>query len=331
MQKNTSLDRSGPVLGLDVAQASFVAVLCVDATHSVRASFPNHAGGFTRLQTWLHQHFSGLVRAGLEATGVYSRDLAQWLHDQHPIVHLLNPARVAAYARAVGQRNKTDPADAGLIAAYVRGHALPVWHPPSPAHATLQALTRCRAQLESHRQALRNEQHCALPATARFYAQLLTALAQQLGQIEQAIQEHLRESPDLGTQVRRLDTIPGIGEKTATVVVAELPPISPDSDPRALSAWAGLCPCRRQSGQWQGRSRLGRAGNVYLRRALYMPSLVAKRYNPRLRAFALRLASQSHHTHGAILGALSHKLLRIMIGLLRHQQDYDPNLYREKS
>lgn len=331
MQKYTSVIVSTqPVLGLDIARASFVAALRLDTTHWVRGTFPNHKGGFQALRTWLYQHFAGRVRAGLEATGIYGEAITHWLHAQGHTVHVLNPARVAAHARARGQRNKTDPADAVTIADYVATHALPAWAPPAPAHAALRDYCRLRQQLTAQRQQLKNQLHSA-PALARDYlARLIQSFTTELAQLEAAIAAHLAAHPVLGEAVRRLTTVPAVGLRTATLCVAELPPITPESDPRALAAWCALTPRRQQSGQKEGRAYLGRGGNCHLRQALHMPALVAKRHNPLLKAFAIRLA-QNGKSHGTLLGAVSHKLLRLMIGLLRHQQDFDPNWAPQKS
>lgn len=324
MKKLTTATPLAPVLGLDLAKDSFVATLRFDATRGPLATFPNHPGGFRRLKTWLHQHFAGRVRAGMEATGVYGQPLAHWLHRQRHTVHVLNPERVAAYARSLGQRNKTDPADARTIAAYVAGHTLPVWSPPPREHAQLQQLCRLRHQLGAQRQQLKNQLHCAAAVARGYLERLIGGFDAELARLETAIQRHLAAHCALREQVRRLTTVPGIGERTATVLLAELPPIRADSDPRALAAWCGLTPERHQTGPTEGRTRLSRAGNTYLRDALYMPALVAKRHNPLLRDFAQRLRGKTKR-HGAILGALSHKLLRIAVGLLRHQKDFDPN------
>lgn len=315
---------STPVLGLDVAQATFVAALRIDADRVVLATFANHKGGFRQLRTWLDQHFAGTVRAGLEATGIYAQSLARWLHGRGHTVHLLNPARVSAYARSVGQRNKTDPADARTIAAFVATHSLPVWSPPPPEQATLQAYCRLRQQLVVQRQQLKNQLLVAAPCAQAHLARVLAALEAEIARVATAITDHLRAHPVLAENVRRLATVPGVGPLTASIVLAELPPISSDSDPRALSAWCGLTPARHQSGRKEGPAHLNRAGNAFLRRALHMPALVARRRNPLLRAFADRLAAHGKRP-GAVLGAVAHKLLRILVALLKHQRDFDPN------
>lgn len=314
-----------PTLGIDIARRTFVVALWFDQVRVLKAEFPNHAGGFRQLRTWLKRHGLGALRVGVESTNTYAEALVQWLHAQGHQVYLLNPERTAHYARCLGQRNKTDPADALTIARFVAAHAdLTPWQPPAPEQKTLRSLTRVRAQLVTTATQLRHQLSTAEPAAAAHLRAILHAIIAQLRTIAGELAAHLKAFPRLGEQVRRLMTVKGVGLITAATAIAELPPITRESDPRAICAWAGLVPRRWQSGQTEGPSRLSRKGNAYLRQALYMPSLVAKRYNPLLRDFALRL-QQNGKSSGAILGAIAHKLLRIFVGLLRSNSDFDPN------
>jgi transposase len=324
MKTHYTIVSDQPVLGLDVAKATFVAALRIRAEVVALRDFPNHGGGYASLRRWLCQHFAGRVRAGLEATSIYGQGLLEALYRQGHTVHLLNPAQVAAFGRSQGQRNKTDPADARTIAAFVAGRALPAWAPPPPELLQLQAYTRLRQQLVDQRQQLRNQLESAPPAARPCLQRLIATFEAELKKLAHEVEAHVEKHPALAKAVTHLCSVPGVGRLTAAVVLSELPPIDPSADPRTLSAWAGLTPRRDQSGPKEKRSRLSRIGNHRLRRALFMPSLVAKRRNPTLNAFAQRLAAKGK-SHGAILGAIAHKLLRILIGLLKHDADFDPN------
>jgi transposase len=324
MKTYSSTVTDQPVLGLDVAKATFMAALRVRAEVVAVKNFPNHGKGFAQLRVWLHQHLAGQVRAGLEATSVYGQKLMESLHGQGHIVHLLNPAQVAAFARSLGRRNKTDPADARMIAEFVASRKLSAWTPPPAELRELQDYSRLRDQLRDQRQQLRNQLESAPELTRPYLQRMIAHLEAELNRVDHAIEAHLRCHPALANAVDHLCSVPGVGRLTATKVLSELPPIDSSSDPRTLAAWAGLTPRRVQSGPREGRSYLSRLGNKRLRDALFMPSLVAKRFNPTLNAFAQRLALRGK-SHGAILGAVAHKLLRILIGILRHDRDYDPN------
>jgi transposase len=326
MQKNPM---NPPTLGLDLAQATFVAALYLPP-QTLQQSFTNSPTGFRKLGQWLHQHFAGGLRVGLESTSTYGEKLAEWLHAHGHTVCLLNPERVACYAKAIGQRNKTDPADAGTIARFVARHEdLTVWTPPPPEQKSLRSLTRARHQLTALATAVSNQLKTAGAEGAKHLGQVLQTIRTQLKALAKDILAHLRAHPVLQEQVRRLTTFTGVGFVTAAVLIAELPPVTAQTDPRTLCAWAGLTPKRSQSGPREGRSHLSRKGNAYVRQALYMPALVAKRFNPLLHAFAQDLASRGK-TNRSILGALSHKMLRILVGMLRTNTDFDAHRPQQK-
>src|SRR5438132_1710518 len=120
-----------PSLGLDLARLTLVAALWFGPRRVVQAEFANHVGGFRKLRRWLQQHGVGPLRVALESTNVYGEAVAAWLHAEGHQVHVLNPERTANYARSLGQRNKTDPADAACIAAFIAQHEATPWTPPS--------------------------------------------------------------------------------------------------------------------------------------------------------------------------------------------------------
>lgn len=314
-----------PTLGADMALRTFTAALWFDARRFLKQEFTNSASGYRALQRWLHQHFAGAVRVGIESTNTYGEALAEALHAAGHRVHLLNPERVAYYARCRGQRNKTDPADAVTIAAFVAAHDdLMEWRPLGAEQKSLRSLTRVRYQLVQTLGALSNQLRTARGPGRMHLAAAKRALQKQLQQIGREIAAFIRQVPTLHEAVQRAMTCKGIGLVTAATILAELPPIDSHTDPRAICAWAGLTPRRRQSGQMELPARIGRAGNSYLRQALYMPALVAKRWNPCLAAFAARLKAKGKSTP-AILGAISHKMLRILVGMLRSKTNFNPN------
>ena len=312
-------------LGADMALATFTAALRFDAQRCLKKEFSNSAAGYRALQRWLHQHFAGFVRVGIESTNTYGERLAAALQAAGHSVYLINPERVACFARSRGQRNKTDPADAATIAAFVAAHEhLTVWQPPSPQQKHLRSLTRTRQQLVQTCRQVANQLRTAEGPGREHLAAITHSLREHLVHIEKEIAAYLHTEPALREAARCLMTCKGVGRITAAILLAELPPITPDTDPRTICSWAGLTPRRRQSGRTELPARIGRAGNAYLRHALYMPALVVKRWNPCFAAFAARLKAAGKSTR-AILGALSHKLLRVLVGMLRAKTDFQPN------
>lgn len=319
-----------PVLGIDLARLTFWAALRLDKQRVLKKEFENHRGGFRKLALWLKQHGIGQVRAAAESTNCYAEPLLQWLFDAGHEVFLLNPERTVAYARSLGCRNKTDQADCVTIATYIALHDATPWRPPTPEQATLRSLTRTRAQVVALAKQLASQRRTAAPAGRAHLDALFALVRAQLKQIEREIAQHLSQHPVLEEPVHRLMTITGIGLVTAAIIIAELPPIDEKTDPRTIAAWAGLTPRRRQSGHAERRATLSRKGNAHVRDALYMPALVAKRRNPLMREFALRLAANGK-TANAVLGAIAHKMLRICVGLLRSKTNFDPSWSFQKN
>jgi hypothetical protein len=135
---------------LDVAKRSFDAALLLDNGRYRHRQFTNSPTGFTQLAAWLRQHATGLVHAGLEATGTYGNALALFLHQQGLRVSVINPTRIHAFAQSELSRNKTDPLDAALIARFVATQQPPPWTPPPPEQRQLQVLVRRVEDAPSH-------------------------------------------------------------------------------------------------------------------------------------------------------------------------------------
>jgi transposase len=316
------------ILGLDVAKLTVQAELQLPCGRKERFAFANTAAGFKKLARMLAQEGCTTVHAGLEATGPYSQALALWLYRQGYRVSLLNPRRVKDYARSAGQRNKTDVLDAGLIADYVRAHQdkLVTWQPLSAELQQLQDLMRRRHQLGVMLLAEQNRLEGATAAVRGSIQRLIELLKAEKTALDKLWAAHVRSHPELKHNHQLLCTTPGVGALTAAVILAEM--ASPDQVHRAreAAARAGLSPRREQSGTSVRRNKgIGKEGNAYLRKALYMPALVAIKHNAPLRHFAAKLRA-ARKSEMAIVCAVMRKLIHISFGILKHQQPFNPSL-----
>jgi transposase len=310
-------------LGIDIAKRSFDAVLLQDG-RTRHHQFTNTTAGFAQLQAWLRDHTTVPVHAGLEATSRYGDALALFLYHHGIRVSVLNPARTHAFAKSELSRTKTDKADAALIARFVAAHQPPAWTPPPPEQQQLQALARRLEALQAMRQQERNrwDLEDATSVLAESLQAHLAHLDQQIGQLQQRLRAHLRAHPTLQQRCALLQSIPGIGECTALKLLAELPPCR---SARQAAAHAGLSPRQRDSGSSvRGKAHLSKTGNARLRKALYLPAVVAMRCNPILREFAQRLGGRGKPKM-AVVGAVMRKLLHQAHGVLKHGQPFDPN------
>lgn len=313
------------VLGLDVAKKSVQAELRISGK-KVRFGFANSAKGFSQLAHILQQYNVPKIWAGLEATGPYGHALALWLHAQGHRVSLLNPRRVKDYARSAGNRNKTDQLDAAIIADFVCAHQPVAWKPPLQQVAQLQALVRRREELSLMLQAEKNRLEGVAPNVRCSLQRIITALSAEKARLEKLIIQQIRSHHQLCRDHQLLCTIKGIGSLTAAILLAEMARPGQVKRARQAAAHAGLTPRREQSGTSVRRHRgLGKAGNRYLRKALYMPALVAIKYNVPLRHFASRLRAAGKPKM-SILCAVMRKLIHIAFGILKHQKPFNPSL-----
>lgn len=312
-------------IGIDVSKAT-LDVGVVSEGQRLHAQFENTGPGYVALRRFLRKHGAKGSWVCLEATGVYGEDVAAYLHEQGHPVSVVNPAQVRGYAQSRLSRNKTDKVDAYLLAEFCRDHQPALWTPPAPAWLELRALVRHYQDLDQVRQQTANRQETASasPLVNRQRSDQLTLLDAQLKQTRQAILDHLDQHPDLKHDKDLLTSIPGIGDLTAGKLLAECRCLTDFDDVRQLVAFAGLNPRRHQSGSSvRHQTTISRCGSPTLRQALYMPALVAMRFNPILAAFAQRLRQKGLHPK-AIIVAVMRKLLHLIFGVLKSKRPFDP-------
>jgi transposase len=262
----------------------------------------------------------------MESTGSYGELAAHRLHLAGHRVSVVNASRVKQYAQSQGRLNKTDQVDAELIARFGLIQELDQWEPLPEAQFALRALLRRIDDLQSlHQAELNRIEHCIdkKSAVAKSLKASASWLSKELARLEKAITEHLRAHPLLAADCERLEAIPGLGPKSARRLVAEMPIHLLDNS-RSAAAWVGVTPQCSESGTTRKPSRIGPAGNRFLRRALYMPAIVARSHNPRFKAFADRLAANGK-SKMAILMAVLHKLVRTAFAILKNKSSYDPS------
>jgi transposase len=310
-------------LGIDVAKDSFHAHLLNG--RAAAGQFDNTPAGWAQLARWLKKRRVAATHVCLEATGRYSEGLAEYLHQAGHTVSVINPARLKAFAQATLTRTKTDATDAALLAEFCQRHQPAAWSPPPPAQRALRALVRRRESLLALQQQERNRLTSgAQPAVVRASLQaVLDLLATQLEQIEQAIAAQVQADPDLARQHALLDSIPGVGPRTAAALLGEID-FAAYPSARQLAAQAGLTPRQRQSGtSVRGKPRLSKQGSAHLRRILFFPAVVAKHYNPAVRDLSERLAARGK-VKLVIVCAAMRKLLHIAYGVLKSGRPFDP-------
>lgn len=311
-------------LGLDIAKAKFDAALLVGEKFKTKV-FLNDPTGFAALSAWLATQQVSAVPVCLEATGTYGLAVATYLHDQGHAVSIVNPAQIKAFAATLLIRNKTDRADARLIARFGALHQPAPWQPPPREIRILQALVRRLEALQEMLQQEQNRLESADPAVVSTIERHLEFLRADIAAVRRQIRDHIDQHPDLRRKQVLLDSIPGIGEATIAQLLAFVS-AQTFTSARQVAAFVGLSPQQRQSGSSvHGKTRISKTGRANLRKALFMPALVAWRYNPVISAFCDRLAAAGKPKMVIAVAAMR-KLLHIAYGVLKSGQPFNPAL-----
>ncbi|MBD2080406.1 transposase [Leptolyngbya sp. FACHB-17] len=287
--------------------------------------FKNDANGFDELQQWLKQQGAGTVHACLEATSTYGEGVAEFLHSQGHTVSIVNPARIKGFAISELSRTKTDKADAQLILRFCIALQPEPWQPPAPEVKQLQLLLRRLEALQQMVVQERNRLETATPKLQKSIQAHIDYLEQDIEEIKQQVKDHFDDHPGLKQQRDLLVSIPGIGEHTAAILLSEIVHWSLFESSRQLAAYAGLTPKERSSGSSvRGRPGLSRVANARLRKALYLPAMSARRFNPLIAAFCERLLAKGK-AKKQVIGAAMRKLLHLAYGVLKSGCPFDPN------
>ena len=255
----------------------------------------------------------------LEATGGFETVVTAALAAAKLPVVVVNPVQVRAFAKAIGQRAKTDPIDAGVIAHFAEATKPQVRPLPEVETTLLADLVQRRRQIIEMIGAENQRLKRAPKSLQKSIARLLKALQKELTSVDADIDGAVRGSPAWREKEDLLTTVPGIGPAISRTLIAELPELG-RLDRKQIAALAGLAPFTRQSGTWRGRSFIG-GGRTAVRTALFMGAMVAKKHNPLLKTFFDRLVAAGKPKMVALI-AVARKLLTILNAIVRDEKPW---------
>jgi transposase len=308
-------------VGIDVSKKTLDIAVILPTAETRRLQLQNSSLGHHELLSWLDKLDD--CHIVMEATGSYHQRLQQALQAHHT-VSLLNPVQVSYFNKSHYRRNKTDRTDALTLAMYAKERQPRPTLTPAPTKQSLarelealsEDLTRLKNRLEAA------EQGVAHPEVVASLKRRIKALEEEKQALERQLgQETKRSQPQ---ELSLLTSIPGVGVRTACLLLAELGDVRRFASARKLVAFAGLTPARFESGSSVvRRARISRLGSAHLRRLLFMPSLAAIRYNPLVKVFFDRLVERGKNRKVALIACMA-KLLRLVYAVLVHQQPFDP-------
>jgi transposase len=296
-------------VGLDVAKLSLQLHLA-----GRFYALANDAKGHTQLLKHLRTHPNAQVVC--EATGGYEQPVVHALQAAGIPVSILEAGRVRYFARAQGQRAKTDPIDAAVLSEYGVAFQPRPAPPPSLQQRQLADWSQRRRQLVQLLVIERNHlEHYSDAFRRRQSQQLSRLLEKQIGQCDQAITKLIAQDVQLAHKASRLQAIPGVGPVVAATVLAEMPELG-TLNRQTAAALAGVAPYNRDSGGQKG-LRCISGGRGVVRCALYMATLNAMRRDRILKEFYLRLRAAGKKPLVAMTACMR-KLIILMNRLLKN-------------
>jgi transposase len=291
-------------VGLDIAKA-YLDVAWEKQSRRV----PNDLRGRRQLVHWLQQ-IAGSVQVICEASGGYERGVVQVLQGGGFAVSVVQASRVRQFARAAGILAKTDGIDAGVLCAFGKAMQPEVTAPKEAQQERVREMESHRRHLSHLLVAQQNRSAQLTEASLRaLNKRLIRQIQKQIESIDLLIKKMIEQSAELSAKAQKLTAIIGVGRRTATLLLAQMPELG-ELNRREAAALAGLAPFNRDSGNMRGkRTILG--GRRAVRSGLYMAALVATRHNPILAAFYQRLRAAGKPRKLALTATMRKLLLAL--------------------
>jgi transposase len=306
-------------IGIDISKDNLDVHLHPKGTAS---QFPNDRKGHAKLIAWATPYQP--TRVVFEATGRYHRALELALGKAGLPAVKINPLQARRFAEATGRRVKTDPIDAAMLA---RFGAIMRPEIPSAKDETIDMLAEllaARRGLIKDRTAASNRgKSLTLPMLKRQCQQHRKQIDDQIEAIDREWMSVLAANPTLKARLDILLSIPGVGPATAIALLVDMPELG-TMDAKQAASLAGLAPVTRQSGNWKGKSFI-QGGRASIRHAIYMPALVAIRFNPQLKEKYEALRRAGKLAKVAIV-AIMRKIVIIANALIRDNRKWTPDM-----
>ena len=316
-------------IGIDVSKNQIDVAFLVD-DNVFSKTFSNSRKGYEGIISMIQKQNINVKNICMEATGRYSDGVAEFFFNQSFPVSVANPLQVKRYGQSVLARNKTDKADAQVIARFAKANKPNPWMPIPPDRKALSNLVRqldhLKTQLTRETNRLEEEKDTAIQQSI---TRAVGFLKKEIKDLQISVKGKIDKDPDLMKNKELLESIPGIGKETISCILANIDVTQFDSA-KKLSAFCGLSPQQHQSGSSvRGKTKLSKIGDKRLRKALYMPAVVAKKCNPVIKAFYERLVARGMHKRAAVCACMR-KLLHIMYGVLKSQKPFSLNLVQSQ-
>lgn len=318
------------VAGIDVSHKEVVIVISVKGKARKAKTFDNTPAGHLMIIKSLSK-LKGDVSVCLEATGIYHFDLAVALSRTENIqVMVINPKVSHNFAKALMKRSKTDAIDAEILAIYCERMPFEVWERPADENITLRTIARRIAALNKLKAQTKNQLH-ALKATEEtpelvieHTEELIMLLEKQIEALRDSGLKVILEHDELAEPYGLITSIRGIAQASAIQILAELMVLPKQLNVKQWVAFAGLDPRQFESGSSvMKKPHISKTGNKYIRQALYMPALVATRFDPHVKGYYTHMINDNGLKKMQALCAVMRKLLHAIHGMLKTKKEFN--------
>jgi transposase len=332
------------VAGIDVAQKELVVTLgrMLDDFSIELFSykvFKNNDSGVKLLVDWVNKltGYEVPVRYVMEATGVYHQKFAYYLVDNGCEISIVLPNKISNYIRTLELKTITDKSCSQAIAQFGLERKLDKWAKPKSIYKELQQLTRERDQIVQERSVIKNQIHAEKTESEPNQKSLermqarIRFLNSQEKEIKADITDIVSKDSDLKQVINNITTIPGVGELTAVIVLAETNGFELIRNKSQLSSYAGLDVKEKQSGtSVKGKPRISKKGNRNLRKSMHLPSLTAVKWDENFKNIYARLISKNGIKMKALV-AVQRKILELIYILFKNETVYDKEYITKNS
>jgi len=315
------MNKYNEIYGVDISKDKFD----VMNTKTVHSEFSNDVKGFKKFTKSLTKQ----TLVVMEATGYYHYCLAQYLYGEGYLVSVVNPLSVKRFIQMKLSKIKTDKSDAKAICEYAVLSEVPLYTAKNKNQAESHQLLRLIEVYLKQSTALKNKLHgektLGIPSKAVYHSlnRSLKSIQREIKVSEDRLIELVKVHQQ--KQLTLLKSIPGMGSKTALLLIVLTDGFNRFENSKQLCSYAGITPTIRQSGSSiRGRSRISKMGNQKLRNLLFLCSFSACKYNKGCKALYDRIVAKGKSKKLALI-AVCNKLLKQAFSIIKSGLPYDEN------
>ena len=330
-------------VGLDIASKKIdICISVIDNNQMVKVvsskSFLNTLNGFKDMEQWIiknHKEKEVQLVLCMEATGVYHENCALFFSERKYKTSIILPNKAKHYLISLGLKSKNDSIDAKGLSKMGAEQCLELWQPMGKFFYELRQYTRQYQNLQEQKTVFNNQLHAlehAMYKSKKMIKQqqdTIKLFDKQLKELEKLMKNLIDSDLVIKQKTANICEIKGIGMLTVSTILAETNGFELFKNYKQLVSYAGFDVVERESGTSTGKTKISKKGNGRIRRAMFMPALVAVKHNEKP---AVDLYNRTIEKHGIKMKsyvAVQKKLLVLIYHIWKKNEKYDSN-YREK-